>query len=163
MSHREPPSSVHWNIEKGRCRWCGEAVLNSKQQPTARRWHEACVAAFKLIHWPAETRLAVFRRDNGICAGCGADCKEPLFDEAGLQRLRYSADVIWRRKCAASGNRWQHDHIRPLIEANGDPSYWQLDNIQTLCRACHGRKSGAERKRLNAARKRAGILELALA
>lgn len=44
---------------------------------------------------------------------------------------------------------WQHDHIRPLIEANGDITFWQLDNIQTLCHRCHvikGKEDNARRR-----------------
>ena len=44
------------------------------------------------------------------------------------------------------------DHIRPLAEQKGlkpdelDWSYWQMDNLQTLCYKCHKEKSGKELK-----------------
>jgi len=42
------------------------------------------------------------------------------------------------------GSAWQHDHIRPLVEANGDIAFWELDNIATLCTPCHKEKTAAE-------------------
>jgi hypothetical protein len=51
-----------------------------------------------------------------------------------------------------SGSAWQHDHIRPLIEANGDLTFWQLDNIQTLCTACHVAKTADDNRRIRASR-----------
>jgi 5-methylcytosine-specific restriction endonuclease McrA len=69
----------------------------------------------------------------------------------------------WRKMAVASQSAhygfpkgdswWQHDHRRPLVEANGDLSYWQLDNIQTLCTACHivkGREDNARRRLMKA-------------
>lgn len=46
---------------------------------------------------------------------------------------------------------WQHDHIRPLVEAHGDLAYWKMENVQTLCSACHiekGREDNARRRAL---------------
>lgn len=36
------------------------------------------------------------------------------------------------------------DHIKPLIEANGNISYWEMPNLQTLCIKCHTAKTSAE-------------------
>jgi 5-methylcytosine-specific restriction endonuclease McrA len=36
------------------------------------------------------------------------------------------------------------DHIKPLIEAQGDLSFWQMGNLQTLCHPCHTAKTSSE-------------------
>lgn len=49
------------------------------------------------------------------------------------------------------GRLWQADHIRPLLEANGDISYFLLANLQTLCHECHiakGKEDNRRRKEL---------------
>ena len=45
---------------------------------------------------------------------------------------------------------WQADHIKPLVEQKGvkeedlDWSYYKLDNLQTLCKKCHRKKTNEE-------------------
>jgi 5-methylcytosine-specific restriction endonuclease McrA len=79
------------------------------------RWHKKCVYPYKLIFWPSVTRNAVFRRDIGKCNVCGKV-------EKG----------------------WHMDHIIPLVESTGDISYWQMGNLQTLCKGCHKNKTSEE-------------------
>lgn len=141
--HRKAPlpDSMKRPAVRGMCRWCGLPVLNGKQQSTKRTWHPACVAAFKLIHWPAETRRVVFERDKGVCARCRKDT---------MAEKREREGHWWKGGMPnGTGRLWQHDHIRPLLEANGDLSFWSLDNIQTLCTPCHiekGKEDNARRR-----------------
>lgn len=57
-----------------------------------------------------------------------------------LLRLRVFERDGWRCvKCGAAG-RLECDHVKPLHEG-GDA--WDMDNLRTLCRACHiGRSRG---------------------
>lgn len=32
---------------------------------------------------------------------------------------------------------WEADHIKPLVSANGDPSFWEPENLRLLCVPCH--------------------------
>lgn len=62
------------------------------------------------------------------------------------QRLRRQ---VFRRdghRCASCGNagRLECDHVRPL-ERGGE--IWDMGNLQTLCRACHIRKTRSENLR----------------
>lgn len=184
MSHRKPPLPAHYGTpRKGFCRWCAEPVLNGKGEATTGTWHPACVVAFKLIHWPAVTRAAVFERDKGICARCGVDADLQRRADRETARLWYwlarrhfdervvrgELKVSAWGECYTLANRevekqqnesgrtargpaWEHDHIRPLVEAKGDLSFWALDNIQTLCRACHVQKGKEDNARRRAAR-----------
>lgn len=174
---------------KGVCRWCDAPILGGGGKPTGGTWHADCVQAFKLIHWPAETRRSVFERDRGVCARCGVDsgaqkrgwlATERLWcwlarrhyeHEVNSGRLKIAAwgeihtlvnrDVasqLKARNMRICGAPWQHDHIRPLVEAKGDLSFWQLSNICTLCTSCHNKKTAQEAANRAAAR-RARALE----
>ncbi len=124
MSHRTPPHPSHWNTAPpGTCRWCNiEIGLTPKGKISKSRWHKKCFEEFKLLFWTSSTRNAVWTRDKGKCAGCGAACVR-----------------------GRGSPRWQMDHIIPLIEADKstyDP--WKLNNLQTLCVSCHKIKTSSE-------------------
>lgn len=73
-----------------------------------------------MLFFVGETRKAVWSRDKGKCNKCG-------------------------KQCARKGeDGWHMDHIKPLIEAHGDLSYWRLPNLQTLCQDCHTKKTSIE-------------------
>ena len=57
-------------------------------------------------------------------------------------RWRLERDGYRCRSCGRAG-RLEADHVVPL-ERGGAP--WELDNVQTLCRGCHIRKTRAERR-----------------
>lgn len=179
--HRKAPLPPHWTelATPGICRWCDQPVLNTEGKPRRSSWHPECVTAFKLIHWPAETRKAIYDRDHGICARCGVDSEsrrrmwldtwqlwswlarkyfEDQYRNGGLQItswgnfsdiVRKAVDLALKEAGSthAEPTPWQHDHIRPLIEANGDIAFWQLDNIQTLCTRCHVQKGKEDNRR----------------
>lgn len=121
-SHRIPPKPPHFDTApEGTCRWCNvEIGLTKKGKPSKSRWHAGCVKEYKLLFWPATTRRAVWARDKGRCHECKTLC-----DKKGK-------------------NGWHMDHIVPLIEANGQLSFWQLGNLQTLCKVCHTAKTSQE-------------------
>jgi len=127
--YRKPPKPPFYDgALPGQCRVCGEYVLRSKGTINTRaNWHPKCLIEYKLIHWPRETRKAVWSRDKGACADCGCRC-----DKRG----------------------WELDHRKPLVEAKGRIEYWKLPNLQTLCRDCHRKKTSAEATARAAARKK---------
>jgi DNA-directed RNA polymerase subunit RPC12/RpoP len=73
MDHRKPPKPPFYDTyDYGQCRYCGKEILDKKGKRSKRAlWHPACVAEYKLIHFPSETRKAVYKRDKGKCAKCG--------------------------------------------------------------------------------------------
>lgn len=164
MNHRKPPLPASMKAHQpGVCRWCGQPVLTPAGQPTKGTWHPRCVTAFKLLCWPAETRKAVWARDRGRCAHCRkrvGDYRQ-IADWFVFDRDRDSSKLAGRRAIlsrhqarlrAAWGARdrtWQHDHIRPLVEAEGRIEFWQMANLQLLCSPCHiakGREDNRRRK-----------------
>ena len=114
------------DVRQGVCRWCNCSIgLTPSGRESKATWHAHCVKEYRFLHWPSEQRRVVARRDRHICATCGVNCR----------------------------GAWDLDHIRPLWESGGDPSFWQLSNMQTLCRPCHKVKTSLEAKRRAATRK----------
>lgn len=103
--------------------------------PVPPRRSSYCGDECYLRNRPAEMRNSIFARDRGVCALCGVGptCSWPRgkWDGARL-------------------SEWEMDHIIPVAEGGG---LCGLDGYRTLCKVCHGRESGALRKRLNAAKR----------
>lgn len=120
MNYRSPPKPPHFDsVPEGTCRWCNTLTgLTPKGKIKKSRWHKECLKEYKLLFWWSETRKAAFKRDKGICNLCKIDTK----------------------------GKWDLDHIIPLIESKGHAnlSYWQLTNLQTLCKSCHKEKTSHE-------------------
>ena len=120
---RQPPKPEHYYTKQtGKCRWCGKIIVNKDGTIIHNRhWHPRCLDKYMFIYHPGETRKVVYKRDSGICK--------------------------W---CSRKSGGWQVDHIRPLVEQKGksieelDFTYWELNNLQTLCSHCHHEKSGKE-------------------
>src|SRR5690242_2186772 len=104
MSHRNPPKPSYYDsVPEGTCRWGNQKIGPTKTGRESRaHWHAECYEEYEVLFHTSVTRKAVWRRDRGKCNSCGTSC-----DRKGA-------------------NGWHMDHIVPLIEANGDLSYWRL-------------------------------------
>ena len=123
---RKPPKPDSYYVqEKGICRWCGKKIIENKIHKTRKSWHQDCATDYMIIHHPTEARKHIWKRDKGKCNECGKQCT--------------------RRS-------WDLDHIKPLMEQKGlqehelDWSYYELQNMQTLCRPCHKKKTKKDLK-----------------
>jgi 5-methylcytosine-specific restriction enzyme A len=85
---------------------------------------------------PGIMRQAVWNRDKGVCANCGFDTK-------------LSAEY---NRARGTGHLWQADHIKPVIEGGGECT---LENLRTLCTACHKKATAELHGRLADQRKEA--------
>jgi len=96
-------------LPKGRRTFCsGEKARFPRVQGELRRvGGSGCVHEFCIRSNPGYARKLVEVRDRRKCAGCGV---------------------------AASRDGWQADHIVPVVEGGGACG---LENLRTLCRACH--------------------------
>ena len=159
MSARAPPHEFH-NVGRGWCRFCGGVTLLPDDRPAPRRnWHPECVHIWKIASSSDYARRVVWDRDHGICAGCGVDTATLW---AGwthgpklLIWLGVGAGVAEYQKIEPR-TRWELDHRTPLWRVDraafGAFWYWTLDNLQTLCSACHAEKTRREaRERAQAA------------
>ena len=138
MSLRRPPMPQVFHA--GVCTWCAGEIVYPETHKRAgernrrRRWHPDCVIAYKLAISSTEQRRAVFARDHGRCAECGASKRRKVVVRWRVRRYR-SADAIvraaLRRRCPTpivisgcfSGvdpvlsMPWAADHIIPLWQA----------------------------------------------
>ena len=125
---RKPPKPNSYYVqEKGICRWCGKKIIENKVHKTRKTWHQDCATDYMIIYHSTEARKHIWKRDKGKCNGCG-------------------------KQCTIRG--WDLDHIKPLMEQKGikanklDWSYYELNNMQTLCRPCHKKKTKQDMKKL---------------
>lgn len=163
------------------CRQCGEEV------PSCRRTFcsERCVDEWNIRTNPGFARRKVFERDKGVCCLCGVDTvavEQELRELRGqARRLLYGHDdsgwvhsylgrlyddtpfghrihQLWlpRHLRGLTQSLWEMDHARPVSEGGGECG---LDNLRTLCWACHAKATRELAKR----RARWWQLELALA
>ncbi len=152
------------------CRRCSTEV------PTARNTFcsAACVHEWKLRTQPRYQAWHVLERDRGVCEACGLDCvallKELKDLRAACRVERYGAAfgfdgdlpsdrnldrfqarltelALPRHLSSLSRRLWEMDHRTPVVEGGGSCG---LENLRTLCWACH-RLATAELARRRAA------------
>ncbi|GAC1307298.1 MAG: hypothetical protein NVS2B3_11190 [Vulcanimicrobiaceae bacterium] len=101
-------------------------------------------------YWTAATwrglRAQVAKRDRGVCALCGVDCRALRRAYAALpkpQRAPFARawNVPPRRR---RKTWWDADHALPLAEGGTNA----LENLRTLCLPCHTRQTKALAARL---------------
>ena len=123
---RKPPKPNSYYVqEKGICRWCGKKIIENGIHKTRKTWHQDCATDYMIIFHSTEARKHIWKRDKGKCNGCGKQCTR---------------------------RTWDLDHVKPLMEQKGikgnklDWSYYELQNMQTLCRPCHKKKTKQDMK-----------------
>lgn len=126
VSHRKPPKPLSWNCARGICRFCGENIVENGKTNTRKHWHQKCANTWNIMNDPKEARKVVGKRDKYQCVVCSKDVRHERYDV---------------------------DHIKPLFEANGDPTYWQLPNLRTLCVDCHKDKTREDMVRFHEAKR----------
>lgn len=149
--------------EKGKCRQC-EKPLSGRRRAYCS---EECRVAYLVPRVWSVAVNAVNARDQGVCAKCGRDAKEIVkqflsfrarmasrereIAEAANAERRALIDTLnaegfhlglWT-KMPHQGDLYQIDHIKPVAHGGGGCG---LDNLQTLCTACHKAKTAAQRK-----------------
>jgi hypothetical protein len=123
---RKPPKPNSYYVqEKGICRWCGKKIIENKVHNKRKTWHQDCATEYMIIYHSGEARKHIWKRDKGKCNDCGEECTR---------------------------RGWDLDHVKPLMEQKGikgnklDWSYYKLQNMQTLCRPCHKKKTKQDMK-----------------
>lgn len=144
------------------CRGCG-----GECPPGRRSWcGDACVedALIRAGDAGAVAR-ALFRRDRGVCAICGADAAKVERIIACLQRdthdfaaweinceaVRVIREAWGRRRYSGIYRLWEADHTVPVCEGGGECG---LDGYRTLCRPCHRPETAKLAVRLGLRRRR---------
>jgi hypothetical protein len=139
-------------------------VLKVDGSASTGRWHPACVTAYKIAAWPAEARVAVYKKDKGRCVCCrlrvgdfrnilnawhwsvrhgvGATVEQSGQAIATLNRHAARLRTAWESR----NRKWQCDHIVELKDSDRSLAHWSVANMQVLCCACHAAKSAASRR-----------------
>lgn len=146
----------------GLCRCgCGKPVPKGRRQWATGECKPPKLEEFYILQGYNDTiRKAVFRRDKGVCAGCGldtaeaaercskwgGDCSPKVQANANAARAEFMARGFPSPQYGGK-NWWEADHIIPV--SMGGPN--TLENFRTLCIACHR----GETRRLAALRARA--------
>ncbi len=133
------------------CTWCGKEVPKGR-----RNWcSDDCVREYTVRRNPSHARAAIWKRDHGVCALCGLDTEaleeairyvHKLFDRLGyLGRYTEFIRALGKKAARWPDSLWDADHIVPVTEGGGGCG---LDNLRTLCLACHHKETAWLHKRL---------------
>ncbi|KAL2479170.1 SNF2 domain-containing protein [Forsythia ovata] len=107
-----------------------------------------CYEEYRLRTSYKYLREGLFQIEHGICTNCHLDCHKlvqhlrPLSLEKRQDHIKKVAPNITKRKKLldklvhdpAEGNAWHADHIIPVYRGGGE---CKLENMRTLCVACH--------------------------
>ncbi|RNF10455.1 putative SNF2/RAD54 related DNA helicase [Trypanosoma conorhini] len=115
-----------------------------------------CRAAFYIKRSGSAVRRSVREADNGICSHCHVDCevlcallaaattgreRESILDRMHPHMRQYPALFNRIIENPVAGNVWNADHVLPVSQGGGQAT---MENLQTLCVACHAEKTMRE-------------------
>ena len=125
------------------CRWCNTPVTPPRRTICSKE----CAHELKIRTSGNYLRKCVYKRDKGICSICKIDTK--IISQKALSIINIEdrniylkennisvKRKIWKRK--NGGGLWDADHIIPVKDGGG---LCGIDNIRTLCIACHKKKT----------------------
>lgn len=139
------------NLKKvnGMCAWCELVLITDYRR---KYCSESCSESSTMNCFPQSPGAKMFvliYRQNCACVGCGLCFKGEI-----IRRIRKSVKFHgeeWRPNSINlysigydSGTLHHVDHIIPIHKGGCGSG---LDNIQVLCRDCHHKKSGLERRK----------------
>ncbi|XP_010258160.1 PREDICTED: DNA annealing helicase and endonuclease ZRANB3 isoform X2 [Nelumbo nucifera] len=115
-----------------------------------------CFEEYRIRTSRRSLREALFQLEHGICTLCKLDCHKlverirPLSVARRMEYIEKEAPKIARHKNLfdklvsqpIDGNSWHADHIVPVYQGGGE---CRLDNMRTLCVACHFEVTAAQR------------------
>ncbi|XP_008943639.1 PREDICTED: DNA annealing helicase and endonuclease ZRANB3 [Merops nubicus] len=147
----------------------GNPLCLSCQQPTAqgepgcqaRAWDtrfcsHACQEDFSIRSSQSYLRTKVFEIERGVCQFCHRNAQELYLSirDAPKSQRKKLLESSWMSHLPlgqlneiitnpSEGQFWQADHIKPVYSGGGQCS---LENLQTLCTACHRERTAKQAK-----------------
>ncbi|WVZ21261.1 hypothetical protein V8G54_008583 [Vigna mungo] len=114
-----------------------------------------CYEEYRLRTSNCFLREELFKIEHGLCTNCQLDCHKlvkdtrPLSLERRREYIQKIAPNIAKRKNMfeklvnepTEGNAWHADHIVPVYQGGGECT---LENMRTLCVACHSDVTAAQ-------------------
>ncbi|XP_010491398.1 PREDICTED: DNA annealing helicase and endonuclease ZRANB3-like [Camelina sativa] len=115
----------------------------------------ACYEDYRIRTSGRYIRQELFQIEHGICTNCKLDCHQlvrrlrPLPLEKRRKYINQVAPELFSRKNLletlvtdpTEGNAWHADHIIPVYQGGGE---CRLENMRTLCVACHADVTAAQ-------------------
>ncbi|XP_075367314.1 DNA annealing helicase and endonuclease ZRANB3 isoform X3 [Mycteria americana] len=147
----------------------GNPLCLSCQQPTAQlepgcqahAWDtrfcsHACQEDFLIRSSQSYLRTKVFEIEHGVCQFCNQNAQELYLSirDAPKSQRKKLLESSWMSHLPlgqlneiitnpTEGQFWQVDHIKPVYSGGGQCS---LENLQTLCTACHRERTAKQAK-----------------
>uniref|UniRef100_A0A3Q2QYI1 Zinc finger RANBP2-type containing 3 n=1 Tax=Fundulus heteroclitus TaxID=8078 RepID=A0A3Q2QYI1_FUNHE len=154
------------------CLSCQRACSNTGGPWDTRFCSHRCQEEFQLRSSQTYMRSRVLEVEQGVCQHCGLKAHE-LFQkvrDAPASKRKEMLENTWLSqlplkqlnemiRAPVEGDFWQVDHIRPVYRGGGQCS---LDNLQTLCTACHKVRTAQQAKERSQMRKSAAASKVAL-
>jgi HNH endonuclease len=114
------------------CRGCGNDIPKGR-----KTW---CSTECNKRFNPNWVRISVRNRDKDVCAICGFDCRSALNTwESEKYKPGWNYSEWLKRKPDVA----EYDHIIPFSEGG----LTVVENMRTLCKTCHNKRTSKWRKR----------------
>ncbi|KAJ6761439.1 DNA ANNEALING HELICASE AND ENDONUCLEASE ZRANB3 FAMILY MEMBER [Salix koriyanagi] len=115
-----------------------------------------CCEEYRIRTSSRSLRQELFQIEHGVCTICRLDCHQlvrtikPLSLERRREYIEEAAPNVASQKKLldklannpCEGNAWHADHIVPVYRGGGE---CKLENMRTLCVACHSKVTAAQR------------------
>ncbi|XP_056175340.1 uncharacterized protein LOC115666019 isoform X4 [Syzygium oleosum] len=125
--------------------------------------NSGCYEEYRIRTSARVLRQELFQIEHGVCTNCQLDCHQlvkclkPLSVESRWDYVKRKAPNLATRKKLVDklvndpteGNAWHADHIVPVFRGGGE---CRLENMRTLCVACHFDVTAAQRAERRASR-----------
>ncbi|MEQ2290134.1 hypothetical protein AMECASPLE_000390 [Ameca splendens] len=153
------------------CLSCQQACPTAGGAWDTRFCSHRCQEEFQLRSSQTYMRSRVLEAEQGICQHCGLYAHELFLKvrDAPASKRKEMLENTWLAqlplkqlnemiRAPVEGDFWQVDHIRPVYRGGGQCS---LDNLQTLCTACHKARTALQAKERSQMRKSAAASKVA--
>ncbi|XP_031490297.1 uncharacterized protein LOC116257565 isoform X4 [Nymphaea colorata] len=125
-----------------------------------------CFEEYRIRTSQRALREALFKVEGGVCTLCKLDCHKlvkcirPLSIRGRREFIHKTAPNLLNSKNLVNklifepveGNAWHADHVIPVYKGGGE---CRLENMRTLCVACHSKVTAAQRVERRLARSEA--------
>ncbi|XP_069568873.1 DNA annealing helicase and endonuclease ZRANB3 [Brachyistius frenatus] len=170
-----PPEPGYLQAVDGRgvplCLSCQQACPTGGGAWDTRFCGRRCQEEFQLRSSQTYMRSQVLEAEKGVCQHCGLGAhdlflkvrdappshRKQILENTWLAQLSFKQlnEMI---RAPVEGDFWQVDHIRPVYSGGGQCS---LDNLQTLCTACHKTRTAQQARERSQMRKSAAASKVA--
>ncbi|XP_069022516.1 DNA annealing helicase and endonuclease ZRANB3 isoform X2 [Embiotoca jacksoni] len=153
------------------CLSCQQACPTGGGAWDTRFCGRRCQEEFQLRSSQTYMRSRVLEAEKGVCQHCGLGAHDLFLKvrDAPPSHRKEMLENTWLAQLSlkqlnemirapVEGDFWQVDHIRPVYSGGGQCS---LDNLQTLCTACHKTRTAQQARERSQMRKSAAASKVA--